>query len=93
MHQLCRSKSSNMKLTDLHFISDKNHSNSINYGKKPLYSKYRKICKYITLWSCSNFENLMLLFKYLKARSVLYNYLNYILLNREKERTNIQFNF
>ena len=28
MHKLCRSKSSKMKLTDFHYISDKNHSNS-----------------------------------------------------------------
>ena len=28
MHKLCRSKSSNLKLIDLHYKSDKNHSDS-----------------------------------------------------------------
>ena len=41
MHKLYKNKSSTKKLTDLHYISDKKHSDS-KYVKKPINSEYRK---------------------------------------------------
>ena len=43
MHKLCQSKSSKTKLTDLHYISDKNHSYSHHtqiIEKKNMYIHY-----------------------------------------------------
>ena len=59
---LCRSKSSKMKLRDLHYTSDKNQSDSKLCQKVIILKVLEKII-YINykLQSCSNFGNLMLL--------------------------------
>ena len=41
IHKLYKSKFSKTKLTDLHYIGDKNHSYS-KLSQKPSYSKYKK---------------------------------------------------
>ena len=69
MNKLYKSKSSKTKVTDLHYVSDKNHSDS-------------KLCQKgkNSVHKCSNFGNLILLYsnKTMKAQSVLYYYMSLI---------------
>ena len=66
----------------------------LNYIKKSLHSKYRKkLCTKITLWSCSNFGNLLLLYsnKTYESTACIIQLYNLAKMRKGRNRSTIQF--